>query len=42
MWSYGAVLFHVVAGAPLWPDADEHDGLSPDALRRLASQVSSS
>ena len=37
MWSYGAVLFHVVAGAPLWPDADERDGLSPDALRRLAA-----
>ncbi len=37
MWSYGCVLYAVVAGAPLWPEADPSDGLSPDALRRLAA-----
>jgi ankyrin repeat protein len=40
MWAYGAVLYHVVAGVPLWPDVDKTGGadcVPPEALRRLAA-----
>jgi hypothetical protein len=34
MWSYGAVLYHIVTGAPLWPDADAEDALPQPARGR--------
>jgi hypothetical protein len=38
MWSYGAVLYEIVAGRKLWEgSADEEEGLPQDALRQLAA-----
>lgn len=36
-WSFGCVLFHMVTGAPLWPEANEEDDLSEEGLRALAA-----
>ena len=40
LWSFGAVLFHLVAGRPLWMP-DKNDNVVPDDLANLAAWMSS-
>ena len=37
MWAFGCVLYHIVTGVPLWPDADADEALPQPTLEKLAS-----